>query len=219
MRIASLIICLLFFLTTTQAQLQHQIGFEVGMGVNKIHYTVDPNVRFVMAPDLSSTFTPGIMANLKYDLIIAKHLHLGIGLGVEAKESDDNNSRAFERNQVETTNLILPIEVGYRSPSFGKMYLTGDVLFMPHATVRSARVIYLPQGNNGQESEYLWVEHRPFNIQAGAKLGAGWALTERLDFQLSLLGRVDLWEFEPESSPYRERYWGIQLNAGLRWTL
>lgn len=213
------IVSLLLLLTTqTQAQIQQQIGLEVGVGINKIHYTLDPTIQFIKAPDLYSSFTPGLMASLKYDLTIAQHLHLGLGLGVEMKESGDNQNRSFERNQVETTNLILPIELGYRSALIGKMYLTADALIIPHATVRNARVIYYQQGN-GQESYYLPVEHQPFNVQVGAKLGAGWALSERLDFQLSLLGRVDLWKYEPEGSSFHERYWGLQLNAGLKWSL
>lgn len=218
MRTILLIISFLFLISSLQAQIQQQIGLEVGVGINKINYTPDPTIQFVRAPDLSSSFTPGIMVTLKYDLLIAQHLHLGLGLGVEGKESDDAPHRDPNRRQVETTNLILPLEIGYRSASIGKMYLTADALIMPHATVRNARVIYYQQGN-GQESEYLWVEHQPFNVQLGAKLGAGWRLSEKLDFQLSLLGRVDVLDFKPEYSPYRERFWGLQMNAGVRWRL
>ncbi|MGH1335440.1 MAG: hypothetical protein ACRBFS_04870 [Aureispira sp.] len=205
--ITAVVLFFFLFITVGKAQIQHQIGFEAGVSLNKINYSVAPDARFVQAPDLSSEFSPGLMATLKYDLILLKQLHIGLGLGLEEKRSSNE--------EVETTNLLLPLEVGYRSPLIGKMYLTGDLLFMPHLVVRNLRTFY----DTNQEVFHVSEPHRPLNIQLGIKAGAGWALTDRLALQINLLGKIDGFKYAPKDAVVHERSWGIQLNAGLRWTL
>lgn len=194
---------------STQAQIQHQIGFETGINLNKGIYTLssDPNIRFIQEPDLSSEFTLGLMGALKYDLLLIKHLHLGMGLGVEIRTSP--------KQDIETTNLLLPIEIGYRSASIGKMYLTGDLLFLPHVVVSHLQTYY----DSNQEVLLVAVPHRPLNIQVGAKAGIGWKLSDRIDLQVNLLGKIDLFRNTPEDAVIHQRYWGLHANIGLRWTL
>ena len=192
---------------STQAQIQHQIGFETGISLNKGIYSINPNIRFIREPDFSSEFTPGLISTLKYDLLLAKHFHLGMGVGVEIRTSP--------KQDIETTNLFLPIEVGYRSAAIGKIYLTGDLLFLPHVVVSHLQTYY----DSNQEVLLVPVPHRPLNIQVGTKAGIGWTLSDRIDLQINLLGKIDLFRNTPEGAVIHQRCWGLHASAGLRWTL
>lgn len=208
MKEGTLIITLILWWTNFgQAQLQQQLGFDLGIGFHNIQHHTTSNISFEKKPDL----TIGAVGALKYDMIIAQYVHIGLGLGLEGTQSTIE--------EINTTNIILPIEIGYRSPAVGPVYFMGDLFFMPMATVWKAKPTYYPstQGN-GQEIQYLFLEQETFSYHTGVKFGIAYPISKLLELQLNLLGRVNLIPKITNTSELH-RDWGILLNAGLRWTL
>ncbi len=208
MKQGMLIITLILWWTSlTQAQLQQQLGFDLGIGFHNIQHHTTANISFEKQPDL----TIGAVGALKYDLIIAQHLHIGLGLGLEGTQST--------KEEINTTNLLLPIEIGYRSPAVGVVYFTGDLFFMPMATVWKAKPTYYPNAQGtGQDKQDLFLEYDTFSFYTGAKFGIACPISKVLEMQFNLVGRVNLWPKTTDSAELH-RDWGLLLNAGLRWTL
>ncbi|MFK7797083.1 MAG: outer membrane beta-barrel protein [Aureispira sp.] len=208
MKQATLIITLILGWTMLgQAQLQQQLGFDLGVGFHNIQHHTTSNISFEKKPDL----TIGATGTLKYDLIIAQHFHIGVGFGLEGTQSTTE--------EINTTNLLLPVEIGYRSPAVGIVYFTGDLFFMPMATVWKAKPTYYPNAQgNGQDIQYLFLEYETFSFHTGVKFGIACPISKVLELQFNLLGRINIVPKVTNTSELH-RDWGVLLNAGLRWNL
>ncbi len=202
-----IVVFLLLLSPFAQSQITHQIGLDIGIGGTKL---LVPEDDLVYAQGLQSVkfLTFGMMAALQYDLLLKKHLHLGAGVAAER--------RLYPYSSIEVYTVSVPLEVGYRSNPWGKVYFMADALVMPHYVVRNGfQVTYTDDQGNAIDKGYFEFEHRPFNLQVGLQAGLGFILSEKLELQISLLSKVDVLEHGPDE----ERLSGMLLTVGLRYNL